>query len=248
MFQLDEKCALVTGGSGGIGSAIAKALVEQGATVVITGTREAILKKVQQQFGGENKIKIFPADLSDSDAVENLIPQAEELVNSPIDILVNNAGLTKDTLALRMKESDWQTVMNIDLSVPFRLSQIAVKGMMRRRYGRIINISSIVGVTGNAGQCNYAAAKAGLIGMSKSLALEVASRNITVNVVAPGFIETAMTDQLSEPQREKLLEKIPCSRMGNVDDVAAAVVYLASTEAQWVTGTTLHVNGGMVMV
>ncbi|CAK7192066.1 3-oxoacyl-[acyl-carrier-protein] reductase FabG [Commensalibacter sp. Nvir] len=248
MFQLDKKCALVTGGSGGIGSAIAKALVKQGATVVITGTREAILKKVQQQFGGENKIKIFPANLSDSDAVENLIPQAEELVNSPIDILVNNAGLTKDTLALRMKESDWQTVMNIDLSVPFHLSQIAVKGMMRRRYGRIINISSIVGVTGNAGQCNYAAAKAGLIGMSKSLALEVASRNITVNVVAPGFIETAMTDQLSEPQKEKLLEKIPCSRMGNVDDVAAAVVYLASTEAQWVTGTTLHVNGGMVMV
>lgn len=248
MFKLDDKLALVTGASGGIGSAIAYALVKQGAQVVLSGTREDALKKVQAQLGGEAKAKIQLANLSDSDSVTNLIPKAEELAGAPLDILVNNAGMTRDTLALRMKVSDWQTVLDMDLSVPFRLSQIAVKGMMRRRSGRIINISSIVGITGNAGQTNYSAAKAGLIAMSKSLALEVASRGITVNVVAPGFIETPMTDQLSDIQREKLLEKIPCSRMGKAEDVAAAVTYLAADEAQWVTGSTLHVNGGMAMI
>lgn len=248
MFRLEGKVALVTGASGGIGSAIAQALINQGAKVVLSGTRENVLKEVQAQLGGEEKAKIQVANLTDPESVAALIPSAEELVGAPIDILVNNAGLTRDTLALRMKDSDWQTVLDVDLSVPFRLSQIAVKGMMRRRHGRIINIASIVGVTGNAGQTNYSAAKAGLIGMSKSLALEVASRGITVNVVAPGFIETAMTDQLPEAQREKLLEKIPCTRMGKVEDIAAAVIYLASEEAQWVTGATLHVNGGMAMI
>lgn len=248
MFRLEGKVALVTGASGGIGSAIAQALIVQGAKVVLSGTRESVLREVQQQLGGEEKAKIQVANLTDSESVAALIPNAETLFDAPIDILINNAGLTRDTLALRMKDSDWQTVLDVDLSVPFKLSQIAVKGMMRRRYGRIINIASIVGVTGNAGQTNYSAAKAGLIGMSKSLALEVASRGITVNVVAPGFIATAMTDQLAEAQREKLLEKIPCTRMGKVEDIAAAVIYLASDEAQWVTGSTLHVNGGMAMI
>ncbi|MDI2091018.1 3-oxoacyl-[acyl-carrier-protein] reductase [Commensalibacter oyaizuii] len=248
MFSLEGKVALVTGASGGIGSAIAHALVKQGATVVLSGTREAALKSVQEQLGGEVKAKIQVANLGDPESVTGLIPKAEALAGGSIDILVNNAGLTRDTLALRMKESDWQTVLDIDLSVPFRLSQVAIKGMMRKRFGRIINIASIVGVTGNPGQTNYSAAKAGLIGMSKSLALEVASRGITVNVVAPGFIETAMTDQLTDLQKEKLLEKIPCPRMGKVEDIAAAVVYLASNEAQWVTGSTLHVNGGMAMI
>lgn len=248
MFKLDGKIALVTGASGGIGSAIAQALINQGAKVVLSGTRENVLKEVQEQLGGAEKAKIQVANLTDPESVAALISSAENLFGAPIDILVNNAGLTRDTLALRMKDSDWQTVLDVDLSVPFKLSQIAVKGMMRRRYGRIINIASIVGVTGNPGQTNYSAAKAGLIGMSKSLALEVASRGITVNVVAPGFIETAMTDQLPEAQREKLLEKIPCTRMGKVEDIAAAVIYLASEEAQWVTGTTLHVNGGMAMI
>lgn len=248
MFKLDGKVALVTGASGGIGQAIAQALIAQGAKVVLSGTRENVLKEVQTQLGGEEKAKIQVANLTDPESVSALIPNAEKLFDAPIDILVNNAGLTRDTLALRMKDSDWQTVLDVDLSVPFRLSQVAIKGMIRRRYGRIINIASIVGITGNPGQANYCAAKAGLIGMSKSLAQEIASRGITVNVVAPGFIETAMTDELSELQREKLLEKIPCTRMGKVEDIAAAVIYLASDEAQWVTGSTLHVNGGMAMI
>ncbi|CAI3937756.1 NAD(P)-dependent dehydrogenase [Commensalibacter communis] len=248
MFRLDGKVALVTGASGGIGQAIAKALIAQGAKVVLSGTRKNILKEVQEKLGGNEKTKIQVANLTDSESVAALIPSSEELFGAPIDILVNNAGLTRDALALRMKGADWQTVLDVDLSVPFKLSQIAIKGMMRRRYGRIINIASIVGVTGNVGQANYSAAKAGLIGMSKSLALEISSRGITVNVVAPGFIETAMTDQLSEAQREKLLEQIPCGRMGKVEDIAAAVTYLASDEAQWITGSTLHVNGGMVMI
>lgn len=248
MFKLDGKIALVTGASGGIGKAIAQALIAQGAKVVLSGTRENVLKEVQAQLGGEAKAKIQVANLTDPESVSALIPNAEKLFDAPIDILVNNAGLTRDTLALRMKDSDWQTVLDVDLSVPFRLSQVAIKGMIRRRYGRIINIASIVGVTGNPGQANYCAAKAGLIGMSKSLAQEIASRGITVNVVAPGFIETAMTDELSEAQREKLLEQIPCTRMGKVEDIAAAVIYLASDEAQWVTGSTLHVNGGMAMI
>lgn len=248
MFRLEGKVALVTGASGGIGRAIAQALIAQGAKVVLSGTRENVLKEVQEQLGGKEKAQIQVANLTDTESVSALIPSSEELFGAPIDILVNNAGLTRDTLALRMKDSDWQTVLDVDLSVPFKLSQIAVKGMMRRRYGRIINIASIVGVTGNAGQTNYSAAKAGLIGMSKSLAQEVASRGITVNVVAPGFVETAMTNELPEAHREKLLGQIPCTRMGKVEDIAAAVIYLASDEAQWVTGSTLHVNGGMAMI
>lgn len=248
MFRLDHKVALVTGASGGIGRGIAQALVKQGAKVVLSGTKEEVLKELQQQLGGEQHAVIQSAYLQDPDSVKNLISNAEQVANAPIDILVNSAGVTRDNLAIRMKETEWSEVIDIDLSVPFRLSQIALKGMIRRRSGRIINIASIIGTMGNAGQANYSAAKGGLIAMSKSLALEVASRGVTVNVVAPGFIETAMTAQLSEVQREKMITRIPCVHMGSVKDIAAAVVYLASDEAQWVTGTTLHVNGGMLMV
>lgn len=248
MFRLDGKLALITGASGGIGSGIARAFVKQGATVILSGTREAPLHELQKSLGGEEKAKILLANLSASEDVDNLVSQAENLGEAALDILVNNAGITRDTLALRMKEADWNAVIDLNLSVPFRLCQAAIKGMIKRRSGRIINIASIVGVTGNPGQTNYSAAKGGLIAMTKSLAQEVASRGITVNVVAPGFIETAMTDQLSETQKTALLSKIPCGRMGNVDDIATAVTYLASNEAQWVTGTTLHVNGGMAMI
>ena len=245
MFRLDGKVALVTGASGGIGAAIAQALVGQGAKVVLSGTREDVLKEAATALG-ENA-HVCPADLRDPAAPAALIEAAEKAAG-PLDILVNNAGMTRDMLAMRMSDQDWQTVLDVDLSAPFRLIRAAMRGMIRRRSGRIVNISSIVGATGNAGQANYAAAKAGLVAMSKSLAQEVASRGITVNVVAPGFIVTPMTDALNEAQKTKLSEQIPLGRLGQPGDVAGAVVYLASPAAAWITGATLHVNGGMAML
>jgi 3-oxoacyl-[acyl-carrier protein] reductase len=245
MFRLEGKVALVTGASGGIGAAIARALHRQGAAVALSGTRRAALEALATELG-EGTL-IAPADLSDPAAPAALVEQVEKSLGA-LDILVNNAGLTRDMLALRMGDADWQAVLEVDLNAPFRLARAALRGMMKKRWGRVVSIASIVGVTGNAGQANYAAAKAGLIGMSKSLAQEVASRNITVNVVAPGFVKTAMTDALGEAQRAALLSRIPSGRMGAPEDVAAAVVYLASEEAAWVTGQTLHVNGGMAMV
>ncbi|MBA5724917.1 3-oxoacyl-[acyl-carrier-protein] reductase [Bombella favorum] len=247
MFSLSGKLALITGASGGIGAAIARQLHERGAIVVLSGTREGALQDVAAALGSE-RVHIVPANLSDDAQADALVSRAEEVAGQPLDILVNNAGLTRDTLAVRMKDDDWAQVLKVDLESPFRLARAALKGMQRRRSGRIISISSIVGTTGNPGQANYAAAKAGIVGMSKSLAQEVGRRGVTVNVVAPGFVETAMTDVLPEAVREKLLGNIPLGRMGRPEDVAAAVVYLASDEAGWVTGTTLHVNGGMAMV
>lgn len=247
MFSLSGKLALVTGASGGIGAAIARQLHERGATVALSGTREGALQEVASSLGGE-RVHVVPANLSDDAQADGLIARVEEEAGQPLDILVNNAGLTRDTLAIRMKDEDWSQVLKVDLESPFRLARAALKGMQRRRSGRIISIASIVGTTGNPGQANYSAAKAGLVGMSKSLAQEAGRRGVTVNVVAPGFVETAMTDVLPESVREKLLGSIPLGRMGRPEDVAAAVVYLASDEAAWVTGTTLHVNGGMAMV
>jgi 3-oxoacyl-[acyl-carrier protein] reductase len=246
MFDLTGKTALVTGATGGIGAAIARALHGRGATVAITGRREAELARLAEALGGARVI-VAPADLADPAAPAALVERIEAEAGG-LDILVNNAGFTRDMLALRMGDADWNAVLEVDLTAPFRLARAALRGMMRKRYGRIISIASIVGVTGNAGQANYAAAKAGLIGMSKSLAQEVATRGITVNVVAPGFVKTAMTDALGEAQRAALLSRIPMQRMGTPEDVAAAVVYLASDEAAWVTGQTLHVNGGMAMI
>ncbi len=245
MFRLDGKTALVTGASGGIGAAIARALHAQGASVVLSGTRLEALEAVAQELG--ERAYICSADLRDASEPDALIEAAEKAAG-PLNILVNNAGMTRDMLAIRMRDADWQAVLDVDLSAPFRLSRAALRGMLRRRSGRIVNISSIVGATGNAGQANYAAAKAGLVGMSKALAQEVASRGITVNVVAPGFVATNMTDALTDAQKSKLSESIPLGRMGQPNDIAAAVVYLASDEAAWVTGATLHVNGGMAMV
>jgi len=244
MFRLDGKSALVTGASGGIGAAIARAMHAQGASVALSGTRRDALEALAAELG--ERAHVCTADLRDASEPDALIEAAEQAAG-PLHILVNNAGMTRDMLALRMRDADWQAVLDVDLSAPFRLARAALRGMVRRRAGRIINISSIVGVTGNAGQSNYAAAKAGLIGMSKALAQEVASRGVTVNVVAPGFVETAMTAALTDPQREKLGESIPLGRIGQPADVAGAVVYLASDEASWVTGATLHVNGGMAM-
>ncbi len=244
MFRLDGKTALVTGASGGIGAAIARALHAQGAVVALSGTRRDALEALAAELG--ERTHVCPADLRDAAEPDSLI-EAAETAAGPLTILVNNAGMTRDMLALRMRDADWQSVLDVDLSAPFRLTRAALRGMVRRRAGRIINISSIVGITGNAGQSNYAAAKAGLIGMSKALAQEVASRGVTVNVVAPGFVETAMTAALTEQQRAKLGESIPLGRIGQPADVASAVVYLASDEAGWVTGATLHVNGGMAM-
>jgi len=246
MFRLDGKLAVVTGASGGIGAGIAQSLHSQGASVVLSGTRREALDAVAATLG--SRVFVCPADLSDPAAPDALIAAAERESGIPLDILVNNAGLTRDMLALRMKDADWNQVLEVDLAAPFRLCRAALKGMLRRRAGRIISIASIVGVTGNPGQANYAAAKAGLIGMSKSLAQEVGSRGITVNVVAPGFVATAMTDALSDTQKERLTASIPLGRMGTPPDIAAAVVYLASAEAAWVTGATLHVNGGMAMI
>jgi len=245
MFRLDGKVALVTGATGGIGAATARALHAQGARVAITGRRAAELEALAAELG--EGVLVAPADLAEPAAPAALVEQVEAALGT-LDILVNNAGFTRDMLALRMGDADWAAVLEVDLTAPFRLARAALRGMMKRRFGRIVSIASIVGVTGNAGQANYAAAKAGLIGMSKSLAQEVATRGVTVNVVAPGFVKTAMTDALGEAQRTKLLERIPAGRMGAPADIGAAVVYLVSAEAGWVTGQTLHVNGGMAMI
>lgn len=250
MFELTGKCALVTGASGGIGAAIAKALHQRGATVALSGTRREALDALAAELaadGGGERVHVVPANLSDAESVAGLVPAAEAAMGQ-IDILVNNAGLTRDNLAMRMKDEDWDVVLRVNLTAAFQLSKACLRGMMKRRFGRIIGITSIVGVTGNPGQANYAASKAGMIGMSKSLAAEVASRGITVNTVAPGFIATAMTDELGDAQKEKLNASIPMGRMGTPEDIAAAVVFLASGEAAYMTGQTLHVNGGMAMI
>ncbi len=246
MFDLTGKTALVTGATGGIGAAIAKAMHAQGAHVVLSGTREAVLQERAAELGA--RTSAVPANLSDAAAVDGLIEAAEAAAGAPIDILVANAGITKDGLLLRMKDEDWAEVIKVNLESYFRLSRAATKGMMRRRNGRIIGITSIVGVMGNPGQANYAASKAGMIGFSKALAQEVATRGITVNCVAPGFIESPMTDGLTEAQKAQIMGTIPTARLGTGDEVAAACVYLASAEAAYVTGQTLHVNGGMAMI
>ncbi len=245
MFDLSGKTALVTGASGGIGGAIARSLKAAGATVALSGRQVDALKALAAELG--DGAHVVPADLSSAEGADQLIKDATEAMGG-VDILVNNAGLTRDNLAMRIKDEDWQSVIDVNLTATFRLSRAVMRGMMKSRWGRIINITSIVGVTGNAGQANYAASKAGMIGMSKSLAQEVASRGVTVNCVAPGFITTAMTDALSDDQKENLLGGIPAGRMGTVEDIAAACVYLASDEAAYVTGQTLHVNGGMAMI
>ena len=245
MFDLTGKCALVTGASGGIGGSIARVLHGAGATVGLSGTREAPLAELAAALG--DRAHVLPCDLSDPARVEAL-PKAAADVMGAVDILVNNAGITRDGLMLRMSDDDWQAVIDVNLTAAFRLSRAVLRGMMKARWGRIVNITSVVGTGGNPGQANYAAAKAGLVGMSKSLAGEVASRNITVNCVAPGFITTAMTDKLTDDQKTKLLAGVPMARMGEAEEVAAAVLYLASVEAGYVTGATLHVNGGMAMI
>ncbi len=249
MFDLSGKSALVTGASGGIGGAISRQLHGAGANVGLSGTRVDALQAVAEDLG--DRCAVLPCDLSDGEAVAALIGRADEAFGAlgggdgggAVDIVVNNAGLTRDNLALRLKDEDWEQVMAVNLTAAFRLSRAALRGMMKRRWGRIVNITSIVGVTGNGGQTNYAASKAGIIGFSKSLAQEVASRNITVNCLAPGFIQTPMTDALDEKQRE-----IPARRLGVVDDIAAGALYLASDEAAYITGQTLHINGGMAMI
>lgn len=245
MFDLTGKSALVTGASGGIGASIARALHARGASVALSGTRVAPLEALAAELG--ERAFVVPGNLSEAAATEQLFKDAEAALGK-IDILVNNAGLTRDQIAMRLKDEDWQSVIDVNLTAAFRLSRAAMRGMMKRRWGRIVNITSVVGVTGNPGQANYAASKAGLIGMSKSLAAELASRNITVNCVAPGFIATAMTDALNDEQKQKLLPAIPAGRMGQPEEIAAGVVYLASEEAAYVTGQTLHINGGMAMI
>ena len=245
MFSLNGKKALVTGASGGIGAAIAKTLHDAGATVAISGTRVAVLDEVKASIG--ERVHVLPCNLSSAEDVEKLIPSAEAAMGG-LDILVNNAGITKDGLAMRMKDEDWQAVIDVNLTATFRLCRAAMRGMMRQRGGRIINITSIVGVTGNPGQANYVASKAGLIGMTKSIAVELASRGITANCIAPGFIATPMTDVLNDKQKETILGRIPSGRMGGPGDIAAATLYLASDEAGYVNGQTLHINGGMAMV
>jgi 3-oxoacyl-[acyl-carrier protein] reductase len=246
MFNLTGKTALVTGATGGIGGAIARALHAQGATVVLSGTREAVLGEIAGQLG--ERAFVAAANLSDAASVDGLVGRAEDVAGSALDILVANAGITKDGLLLRMKDEDFQSVLTVNLESYFRLARAAMKGMMKRRSGRIIGITSVVGVTGNGGQTNYAASKAGMIGFSKSLAQEVGSRGITVNCIAPGFITSPMTDVLNEQQREGILRNIPAGRLGTGDEIAAAAVYLSSDEAAYVTGQTLHVNGGMAMI
>jgi len=244
MFDLTGRKALVTGATGGIGGAIARALHAQGATVTLSGTRRSALDELAAALG--ERVHVVEANLGDKDSVEALVPAAESAMEG-LDILVNNAGVTRDNLFMRMKDEEWDTVIAVNLTAAFRLSRAAVKGMMRRRYGRIVNIGSVVGATGNPGQANYAASKAGLVGMTKALGAEVASRNITVNCVAPGFIASPMTDALNDKQREGILGTIPMARLGQGDEIAASVVYLSSSEAAYVTGQTLHVNGGMAM-
>jgi 3-oxoacyl-[acyl-carrier protein] reductase len=245
MFDLTGKNALVTGASGGIGRAIATALHAQGASVALSGTRVDALTELAGELG--ERAHVTAANLGDPEAADQLAKDAAAALGS-VDILVNNAGLTRDNLAMRLKDEDWQVVLDVNLTAAFRLSRAVLRGMMKARWGRIVGITSVVGVTGNAGQANYAASKAGMIGMSKSLAQEVASRGITVNCVAPGFIATAMTEALSEDQQAKISASIPSGRMGEIDEIAAGVVYLASDEAAYVTGQTLHINGGMAMI
>ena len=245
MFELNGLSALVTGATGGLGGAMARALHAQGATVAISGTRREALEALAAELG--ERVHVLPCDLADKAQVEALVPAAESAMGQ-LDILVNNAGVTKDGLFMRMKDDDWDAVLAINLTSAFRLSRAALKGMMKRRFGRIIGITSVVGVTGNPGQGNYAASKAGMIGMSKSLAAEVATRNITVNCIAPGFIASPMTDGLNDKQKDAILATIPAGKLGSGDDIAAALVYLASREAAYVTGQTLHVNGGMAMI
>jgi 3-oxoacyl-[acyl-carrier protein] reductase len=245
MFDLSGKCALVTGASGGIGGEIARVLHAQGASVGLSGTRREALESLANDLG--ERTAILPCNLADSGSTAALLGEAEAALGQ-VDILVNNAGLTRDGLAMRMKDEDWDSVLHVNLTSAFQLSRSALRGMMKRRWGRIIGITSVVGVTGNPGQANYAASKAGMIGMTKSLAQEVGSRGITVNCLAPGFIETAMTDALNEGYKEKLLANVPAGRLGTVKDIAAGVLYLASEEAAYVTGQTLHVNGGLAMI
>ena len=245
MFDLTGMTALVTGATGGLGGAIARSLHAQGATVAISGTRAQALEAMATDLG--TRVHVLPCNLGEAAQVEALVPDAEKAMGQ-LDILVNNAGITRDGLFMRMKDDDWEQVLAVNLTSAFRLSRACLRGMMKRRFGRIVSITSVVGVTGNPGQGNYAASKAGMIGMSKSLAAEVASRNITVNCVAPGFISSPMTDALNEKQKEAIMATIPAGRLGEGQDVAAAVVYLASREAAYVTGQTLHVNGGMAMI
>jgi len=245
MFDLTGKKALVTGATGGIGAAIAKALHGNGAIVALSGTRAGVLEEVRSGLG--ERAYAVTCNLSDPDDIEKLIPAAQDAMDG-LDILVNNAGITRDNLAMRMKDEDWQAVLDVNLTAAFTLTRNCMRTMMKQRWGRVINITSIVGVTGNAGQANYAASKAGLIGMSKSLAQEVASRNITVNCIAPGFIATPMTDELNEKQRTAILASVPAGRLGHVDEIGAGAAYLASEEAAYITGQTLHINGGMAML
>lgn len=245
MFDLSGKGALITGASGGIGAAIARALHANGADVALSGTRTERLKELAADLGG--RCHVVPADLSDGSAVDALAATAAEALGS-LDILINNAGLTRDNLAMRMKDDEWQAVLDVNLTAAFRLSRAVLRPMMKSRWGRIISVTSVVGATGNPGQVNYAASKAGLTGMTKALAQEVASRGITVNCVAPGFIETAMTEALSEAQKEAIMARIPAGRLGSPDDVGVCALFLASDEAAYVTGQTIHVNGGMAMI
>jgi len=245
MFELSGKTALVTGATGGLGGAIARALHRQGATVAISGTRKDALEALAAEL--KERVVVLPCDLGDKDQVEALVPQAEEKMQK-LDILVANAGITRDNLFVQLRDEDWDTVINVNLTATFRLARAAMKTMMRRRYGRIIGITSVVGVTGNPGQGNYTAAKAGMIGMFKALAKEYAKRGVTANCVAPGFIATPMTDKLNDKQREAIMAMVPSGRLGTPDDIAGAVVFLASDEAAYVTGQTLHVNGGMAMI
>lgn len=245
MFDLTGKTALVTGASGGIGAEIARALHGAGATVALSGTRVEPLEALAADLG--SRTHVLPCNLSNPEEVEGLVKRAADAMGS-VDVLVNNAGITRDGLAMRMSDDDWQSVIDVNLTATFRLCRAAIRGMMKARWGRIVNISSVVGATGNGGQVNYAASKAGMVGMSKSLAAEVASRGITVNCVAPGFITTAMTGKLTEDQKAKILVQVPAGRMGEASEIGAAVLYLASPEAGYVTGATLHVNGGMAMI
>lgn len=245
MFDLTGKTALVTGATGGLGAAIAKALHAQGATVALSGTRENVLNDLKDQLGA--RAHVVPTNLSDPEAVEQLVPAAIAAMGS-LDILVNNAGITRDNITMRMKDEEWAAVVDVNLTASFRLMRACMRAMMKKRHGRMINITSIVGVTGNGGQANYAAAKAGMIGMTKSIAQELATRGITANCIAPGFIESPMTDALNDKQKEGILANVPAGKLGSADDIAAAAVYLASDEASYVTGQTLHVNGGMAMI